>query len=101
MFAMDLMGQGGVGKTAMVMRFCHNEFTTEYMPTIGDMFTKDVEVMGQPRHVQIDDTAGQVRRALLPASRPRDARPPLTPHTTAQQPRPFFAFGARRRRTRT
>jgi hypothetical protein len=31
------------------------------MPTIGDMYTKDVEVLGAPRHVEIDDTAGQVR----------------------------------------
>ena len=33
----------------------------QYMPTIGDMYTKDVEVNGAPRHVEIDDTAGQVR----------------------------------------
>lgn len=31
------------------------------MPTIGDMYTKDIEVEGLPRHVEIDDTAGQVR----------------------------------------
>jgi hypothetical protein len=33
----------------------------QYLPTIGDMYTKDVEVAGAPRHIQIDDTAGQVR----------------------------------------
>ena len=33
----------------------------QYMPTIGDMYTKDVEVFGAPRHIEIDDTAGQVR----------------------------------------
>lgn len=30
------------------------------MPTIGDMYTKDMEIDGAPRHVEIDDTAGQV-----------------------------------------
>ncbi len=30
------------------------------MPTIGDMYTKDIEVLGAPRHIEIDDTAGQV-----------------------------------------
>lgn len=35
----------------------------QYMPTIGDMYTKDMEVLGAPRHIEIDDTAGQVRRA--------------------------------------
>ena len=60
------MGQGGVGKTAMVLRWTHGEFNENYMPTIGDMYTKDLEVDGQPKHVEIDDTAGQVRlrRAL-------------------------------------
>ena len=35
------------------------------MPTIGDMYTKDVEVGGQPKHVEIDDTAGQEAYADL------------------------------------
>lgn len=104
------MGQGGVGKTAMVLRFTTGDFNEkvrclrspapacllclrarvrarcaavphhasrclapphatpyphrlralQYMPTIGDMYTKDIEVEGLPRHVEIDDTAGQV-----------------------------------------
>ena len=32
----------------------------QYLPTVGDMYTKDVEVNGAPRHIEIDDTAGQV-----------------------------------------
>lgn len=35
------------------------------MPTIGDMYTKDVEVLGAPRHIEIDDTAGQEAYADL------------------------------------
>jgi hypothetical protein len=35
------------------------------MPTIGDMYTKDVEVHGAPRHIEIDDTAGQEAYADL------------------------------------
>ena len=35
------------------------------MPTIGDMYTKDVEVFGAPRHIEIDDTAGQEAYADL------------------------------------
>ena len=35
------------------------------MPTIGDMYTKDVEVSGAPRHIEIDDTAGQEAYADL------------------------------------
>lgn len=44
----------------MVLRWTNGEFNEEYMPTIGDMYTKDLEVGGQPKHVEIDDTAGQV-----------------------------------------
>jgi GTPase SAR1 family protein len=60
-----LMGQGGVGKTAMVLRYTTGDFNEAYMPTIGDMYTKDVEVLGAPRHVEIDDTAGQEAYADL------------------------------------
>lgn len=60
-----LMGQGGVGKTAMVLRFTTGDFNEKYMPTIGDMYTKDMEVHGAPRHIEIDDTAGQEAYADL------------------------------------
>jgi small GTP-binding protein len=60
-----LMGQGGVGKTAMTLRYTTGDFNEQYLPTIGDMYTKDVEVNGAPRHVQIDDTAGQEAYADL------------------------------------
>jgi Ras-related protein Rap-2C len=60
-----LMGQGGVGKTAMVLRYTTGDFNEQYMPTIGDMYTKDVEVRGAPRHIEIDDTAGQEAYADL------------------------------------
>jgi small GTP-binding protein len=59
------MGQGGVGKTAMVLRYTTGDFNEQYMPTIGDMYTKDVEVFGAPRHIEIDDTAGQEAYADL------------------------------------
>eukprot|EP01138_Halocafeteria_seosinensis_P005839 gb/GECG01005968.1/.p1 GENE.gb/GECG01005968.1/~~gb/GECG01005968.1/.p1 ORF type:complete len:209 (+),score=39.10 gb/GECG01005968.1/:1-627(+) len=60
-----LMGQGGVGKTAMTLRYTSGEFNAQYLPTVGDMYTKDVEVNGAPRHIQIDDTAGQEAYADL------------------------------------
>jgi hypothetical protein len=48
----------------------------QYMPTIGDMYTKDMEVDNAPRHVEIDDTAGQVWPWLPCCRAARDARPP-------------------------
>jgi hypothetical protein len=69
------MGQGGVGKTAMVTRYRDNEFVAGYMPTIADMYTWDMQTAAGPRHCEIDDTAGQVRKPpfFLPA-------PPLPPN---------------------
>lgn len=64
-----LMGQGGVGKTAMTLRFTTGEFNEQYLPTIGDMYTSDVEVNGAPRHIQLDDTAGQEAYADLRAEK--------------------------------
>lgn len=37
----------------------------QYAPTIGDMYTKDIELDGAPRHLEIDDTAGQEAYADL------------------------------------
>ena len=37
----------------------------QYMPTIGDMYVKDIEVDGMPKHIEIDDTAGQEAYADL------------------------------------
>ena len=42
----------------------------QYSPTIGDVYTKDVEVNGAPRHITIDDTAGQVSDGFGVASSP-------------------------------
>lgn len=38
---------------------------SQYAPTIGDMYTKDIELDGAPRHLEIDDTAGQEAYADL------------------------------------
>eukprot|EP00929_Paragymnodinium_shiwhaense_P008437 TRINITY_DN112396_c0_g1_i1.p1 TRINITY_DN112396_c0_g1~~TRINITY_DN112396_c0_g1_i1.p1 ORF type:complete len:217 (+),score=23.89 TRINITY_DN112396_c0_g1_i1:90-653(+) len=43
----------------MVLRWTQSVFSEVYAPTVGDAYTKDVEIGGAPRHVVIDDTAGQ------------------------------------------
>ena len=45
----------------MVVRYRDDGFVEGYMPTIGDMYTVDEESPYGPRHIEIDDTAGQVR----------------------------------------
>jgi len=57
-----VVGNGGVGKTSMIKRFCTGTFTGEYKKTIGvDFLQKKVFVPSQGETVTMDlwDTAGQ------------------------------------------
>ncbi len=58
-----VLGDGGVGKTSMVLRYCENSFKENYIMTIGSNFsTKSVELPDYPEFnvkLQIWDLAGQ------------------------------------------
>jgi small GTP-binding protein len=58
-----LLGDGGVGKTSLVLRYCEGKFKENYMMTIGSNFsTKKVELEDYPNFdikLQVWDLAGQ------------------------------------------
>lgn len=58
-----IVGNGGVGKTSMVLRYCEKTFKENYIMTIGSNFsTKTVELPNYPHFqvkLQIWDLAGQ------------------------------------------
>jgi len=58
-----VVGDGGVGKTSMVLRYCENAFKEDYIMTIGSNFsTKQVELEEYPNYLvklQLWDLAGQ------------------------------------------
>jgi small GTP-binding protein len=58
-----IVGNGGVGKTSMVLRYCENSFKESYLMTIGSNFsTKTVELADHPQlqvKLQLWDLAGQ------------------------------------------
>lgn len=57
-----IIGDSGVGKTCLLLRFCDNTFTTSHLATIGiDFKIKHLEVDGKKIKMQIWDTAGQDR----------------------------------------
>ena len=58
-----VVGDGGVGKTSMVLRYCENAFKENYIMTIGSNFSaKSVALPDYPNYsckLQIWDLAGQ------------------------------------------
>ena len=71
LFKVVVLGEGAVGKTAIVTRFSHGFFRTDYKTTIGSQFAvKNIEVpnsLGETMTVklQIWDVAGQSRFQIL------------------------------------
>jgi small GTP-binding protein len=63
-FKLVLLGDAGVGKSALVLRFVRDEYLEASESTIGAAFlSRSLEVDRQSVEVQIWDTAGQERCA--------------------------------------
>ena len=57
-----LIGDSGVGKSCLLLRFCDDSFTPSFITTIGiDFKVRTVELDGKRVKLQIWDTAGQER----------------------------------------
>jgi len=57
-----IVGDSGVGKTSIMMRYTQNEFQEEYMSTVGiDFKIKKIETDDLRAVLNIWDTAGQER----------------------------------------
>lgn len=57
-----IIGDAGVGKTCLLLRFCEGEFISSHMPTIGlDFKLKTVQIDNKKVKLQIWDSAGQER----------------------------------------
>ena len=71
-----IIGDSTVGKTSILNRFCKNEFSWNYLATIGvDFFSKDIEFTNPNKLIRIKiwDTAGQERFKSLSKSYFRNA----------------------------
>jgi len=60
-----VVGSGGVGKSALTVRFIQGNFVEKYDPTIEDSYRKQVEVDGVACMLDILDTAGQEEFSAL------------------------------------
>ena len=55
-----IVGNGAVGKSSMIQRYCRGTFTKSYKKTIGvDFLEKQLRVHGEDVRLMLWDTAGQ------------------------------------------
>ncbi|XP_039705669.1 ras-related protein Rab-13 isoform X2 [Pteropus medius] len=62
LFKLLLIGDSGVGKTCLIIRFAEDNFNNTYISTIGiDFKIRTVDIEGKKIKLQVWDTAGQER----------------------------------------
>uniref|UniRef100_A0A5F9DSL4 Ras-related protein Rab-13 n=1 Tax=Oryctolagus cuniculus TaxID=9986 RepID=A0A5F9DSL4_RABIT len=62
LFKLLLIGDSGVGKTCLIIRFAEDSFNSTYISTIGiDFKIRTVDIEGKKIKLQVWDTAGQER----------------------------------------
>eukprot|EP01130_Rhizamoeba_saxonica_P014742 TRINITY_DN6472_c1_g1_i2.p1 TRINITY_DN6472_c1_g1~~TRINITY_DN6472_c1_g1_i2.p1 ORF type:complete len:210 (+),score=37.74 TRINITY_DN6472_c1_g1_i2:51-632(+) len=60
-----IIGDGGVGKSAITIQLTQNHFVAEYDPTIENSYRKQIDVDGVAYLLDILDTAGQEELSSL------------------------------------
>ena len=74
LFKLLLIGDSGVGKSSLLLRFTDNNYTEDNISTIGvDFKIKTIEIDGKRVKLQIWDTAGQERFRTITSSYYRGA----------------------------
>eukprot|EP01129_Flabellula_baltica_P005050 TRINITY_DN17_c2_g1_i1.p1 TRINITY_DN17_c2_g1~~TRINITY_DN17_c2_g1_i1.p1 ORF type:complete len:207 (-),score=56.92 TRINITY_DN17_c2_g1_i1:116-700(-) len=59
LYKIVILGDGGVGKSALTIQLTQNHFVHEYDPTIENSYRKQIDIDGEVCMLDILDTAGQ------------------------------------------
>jgi Ras-related protein Rap-2C len=64
-FKVVVLGSGGVGKSAITVKFVSGQFVERYDPTIEDFYRKEIVIDQKPAMLEILDTAGTEQFASM------------------------------------
>lgn len=56
---LTLVGDGGVGKSCLILQYMYGDFVEEYEPTKADAYRRTITLQGDEVQIDILDTAGQ------------------------------------------
>ncbi|RNA23262.1 ras-related Ral-a [Brachionus plicatilis] len=56
---LTLVGDGGVGKSCLILQYMYHDFVEEYEPTKADAYRRTITLQGEDVQIDILDTAGQ------------------------------------------
>lgn len=86
MFKLLMIGDSGVGKSSLLLRFANDEFQETYMSTVGlDFKIRTVEIDGKTIKLQMWDTAGQERFRTITSSCYRGAHGIMVVYSVTDQ----------------
>ena len=86
MFKLLMIGDSGVGKSSLLLRFANDEFQETYMSTVGlDFKIRTVEIDGKLIKLQMWDTAGQERFRTITSSCYRGAHGIMVVYSVTDQ----------------
>merc|ERR550537_1124682 len=86
LFKLVLIGDSGVGKSCLLLRFADDKWTDSYISTIGvDFKIRTIELDGKTIKLQIWDTAGQERFRTITSSYYRGAHGIIVVYDTTDQ----------------
>ena len=55
------VGDGGVGKTCLLVSYCENRFPSEFCPTVFDTYSTTIMIDDKQFDIGMYDTSGCVR----------------------------------------